>query len=320
MLLIKIKTIMRKAILFILLSSYFTAFTQEEKIITKSETDQLIKKIAISLEQNYFDSEKAKILNNTLKKKLKKNEFYNLPADSLTKKLTLLLRNETSDIHFYVGKSKPSIKKDPIKETPKQNFNGGFTEVKILNNNIGYIKWDRCIANDEAFRKIKSALVFLEGIDKLIIDISENPGGDGRSGGFINHHLYKDSSYQSLLIKKCVGEENWYQSEVAYNYSDAPKFYDIPLYILTSKNTGSASEYFAFTAQEMQRATILGKTTAGAGNPVTLVSIGEYFIYVPVCEIVTYEGKSIEAKGVIPDVELTSNDWLNETLNYIKKQ
>ncbi|UOX33096.1 S41 family peptidase [Flavobacterium sediminilitoris] len=311
---------MKKIILTILLCNCFFTFAQKSKTLTKLETDELVNQICNNLEQNYFDSEKAKALNSIFKKKLKKSEFYNIPTDSLTKKLTLLLRNQTNDIHFYIGKSKPNIEKDPIKETPKQNFNGGFTEVKILENNIGYIKWDRCIANDEAFRKIKSALVFLEGVDKLIIDISENPGGDGRSGGFINYHLYEDQSYQSLLMKKCVGEENWYQSEVAYNYSDAPKFFEIPLYIITSNNTGSASEYFAFIAQEMQRATILGQTTAGAGNPVTMVSMGEYFMYVPVCEIVTYEGKSIEAKGVIPDVKLTSNDWLNETLNYINKK
>lgn len=311
---------MRTIFLTILFLNYFFSFAQQSKTLTKSETDQLINQISTNLDQNYFDSKKAKALNNILKKKQKSNDFYNLQADSLTKKLTLLFRNETNDIHFYVGKFKPQVEQDPIKEMPKQNFNGGFTQVKILENNIGYIKWDRCIADDEAFRKIKSALVFLEGVNKLIIDISENPGGDGRSGGFINHHLYEDTNYQNLLIKKCVGEENWYQSEVAYNYSDAPKFFDIPLYIITSKNTGSASEYFAFIAQEMKRATILGKTTAGAGNPVTMVSMGDYFMYIPVCEIITYEGKSIEAKGVVPDVELISNDWLNETLNYINKK
>lgn len=311
---------MKKNFLIILLFSCSIAFTQKKNSLTKAETDQLITQISTNLEQNYFDSKKAKALNNFLKKKLKKDEFYNLPADSLTKKLTLLLRNQTNDIHFYIGRLiKPEVQQDPNKKLPKQNFNGGFTEVKILENNIGYIKWDKCIANDDAFKKIKSALVFLEGVDKLIIDISENPGGDGRSGGFINQHLYEDPSYQSLLMKKCVGEENWYQSEVAYNYSDAPKFFNIPLYIITSKNTGSASEYFAFTAQEMQRATILGKTTAGAGNPVTMVTMPGYFMYVPVCEIKTYDGKSIEAKGVVPDVELISDDWLNETLDYVNK-
>lgn len=310
-----------KEIMFVaLLFNFLFTFAQEKEVLTKTKTDKLVNEIAINLEQNYFNNEKAKELSSLLKSKLKKNEFYFLTGDSLTKKLTLFLREQTNDIHFYIGKSKPNIENDPLKEMPKQNFNGGFKEVRILENNIGYVKWDRCIASDEAFRKIKSAFVFLEGVNKLIIDISENPGGDGRSGGFINHHLYEDAGYQELLVKKCVGDENWYQSEVAYNYSDAPKFFDTPLYIITSKNTGSASEYFAFTAQEMKRATVLGKTTAGAGNPVTMVSMGDYFMYVPVCEIVTFEGKSIEAKGVVPDVELTSDDWLNETLDYINKE
>ena len=176
--------------------------------------------------------------------------------------------------------------------------------MKILDNNIGYVKWNRCIASDEALKKIKSALVFLEGCDYLIFDISINGGGDGRSNGFINQHLYANSEYQNLLVKRCKGEKEWHQSEVPYNYSDGPKFYDAPIYIITSKETGSAAEYFAFISQEMKRATILGEKTTGAGNPVTMVTIGDFYMYVPICEIKTIEGKSIEAKGVIPDIKI----------------
>lgn len=297
-----------------LVFSSISIVAQEKKQLTNPETDALINQLATNLQQTYFDTEKAEELSTVLKQKLKKKELYNIPCDSLTKKLTLLLREKTNDIHFYVGQHVPE------KEQPKQYFNGGFTEVKIMGHNIGYIKWDRCIADDEAFKKIKSALVFLEGIDYLIIDISANPGGDGRSGSFINQHLYEDPAYQNLLLKKCVGETSWYQSEVPYNYSDAPKFYTTPLYIITSGNTGSAAEYFAFIAQEMERATILGTTTAGAGNPVTMVTIGNFFVYIPICEIKTQEGKSIEAKGVVPDVQLSSDNWLNETINYIIRQ
>lgn len=297
-----------------LVFSSISIVAQEKKQLTNTETDALINQLAANLQQTYFDTEKAKELSTVLKQKLKKKELYNIPCDSLTKKLTLLLREKTNDIHFYVGQHVPE------KEQPKQYFNGGFTEVKIMGHNIGYIKWERCIADDEAFKKIKSALVFLEGVDYLIIDISTNPGGDGRSGGFINQHLYEDLAYQNLLLKKCVGETSWYQSEVPYNYSDAPKFYSTPLYIITSRNTGSAAEYFAFIGQETKRATILGATTAGAGNPVTMVTIGNFFVYIPICEIKTQEGKSIEAKGVVPDVQLSSDNWLNETIEYIISQ
>tara|TARA_B110000114_G_C15031084_1_gene372966 strand:- start:229 stop:1182 length:954 start_codon:yes stop_codon:yes gene_type:complete len=294
-------------------------FSQDFDELSRKQTDSLINNLCLNLQNTYFDSLKANELSKVLNQKLKKEEFYNIKTDSLTKKLTSILRQSTKDIHFYVGRNIKTQNSDTIKEFPKVNFNGGFIEIKILRNNIGYIKWDRCIANDEAFKKIKSALIFLEGCDYLIFDISNNPGGDGRSSGFINQHLYRDSTYQNLLLKRCVEEKEWYQSEVAYNYSDGPKLYDIPVYIITSKNTGSAAEYFAFIAQEMKRATILGETTAGAGNPVTMVSFGDFFAYIPICEIKTYEGKSIEAKGVMPDVNLISKDWINETVEYIIK-
>lgn len=298
----------------LLVFTCFSLFAQDKKQLTNRETDALIEQLSANLRQTYFDAEKAKELGSLLKQKLKKNEFYNIPSDSLTKKLTVFLREKTNDIHFYVGQHVPE------EERQKEYFNGGFTEVKIMEHNIGYIKWDRCIADDEAFKKIKSALVFLEGVDYLIIDIANNPGGDGRSSGFINQHFYEDPAYQNLLLKKCVGETSWHQSEVPYNYSDGPKFYSTPLYIITSGNTGSAAEYFAFIAQEMKRATILGETTAGAGNPITMATMGDFFAYIPICEIKTQDGKSIEAKGVIPDVQLSSDNRVNETIKYIISQ
>lgn len=304
----------------IFLFTGYLGFGQEVKLLTNSKTDSVLSEITANLNQKYFDKQKASNLAIILKKKQKAGEFYNMSADSLGKKLTQLLKIETNDIHFYVGTIKTKNNVISGNVTKNLNFNGGFTEVKILNNNVGYIKWDRCIADDSAFKKIKSALIFLEGVDKLIIDISNNPGGDGRSSGYINQHLFEDTQYQDLLIKKCTGEDNWYQSEVPYNYSDAPKFYKTPLYILVSKKTGSAAEYFAFIAQEMKRATILGQTTAGAGNPVTMVSIStNFFMYVPICEIKTNEGKSIEAIGVKPDVILKSDNWIAETLDIINK-
>jgi C-terminal processing protease CtpA/Prc len=310
------KKILLSSIIF--LSSVSILFSQKQDTLSRNHTNELVNNICKNLEEKYFNESKSLELSTLLKHKLSKNKFYNIPTDTLTKHLTKLLREKTNDIHFYVGRNKKKAKdNESNQKTANKNYNGGFVEVKILENNIGYIKWDMCIANDEAFEKIKSAFVFLKGCDYLIFDISKNPGGDGRSSGFINQHLYEDTKYQSLLIKKCRGESEWHQSEVPYNYSDGPKFFDIPIYIITSKNTGSAAEYFAFIGQQMNRATILGDTTAGAGNPVTMVTIDDFFIYIPICEIKTQEGKSIEAIGVVPNVFLTSKDWVNETLEYI---
>lgn len=292
--------------------------------LSNKETDTLVTDLGDILKQAYFDPVKAEAINRVLVQKLTAGDFYGLPVDTLTKKLTHLLRSETRDIHFYVGHTKKAQVGTPptgtVDPPAKEYPNGGFTEVRLLENNIGYIKWVHCIADDGSFKKMLSALNFLSGCDYLIIDISNNPGGDGKSSGFINQYLYRSTDYQDLLIKKCVGEQEWHQSEVVYNHSDGPKFFDTPLFIIASGNTASAAEYFAFTAQEMKRATILGKTTAGAGNPVTRIDFEDYFAYVPICEIRTVKGKSIEAKGVVPDVELQSGDWIKETTEYIKRK
>lgn len=293
--------------------------------VSKQEADSLIINYCSLLQAHYFDKTKAKEIEKILMKKLKSEEFYGLPTKELTDRLSLLLRDLTHDLHFYVGvqetahEPEETSSEDLSAEEAPQNYTSGFTEVKLLENNIGYIRWTEFIATDISFRKFIAALTFLEGCDYLIVDISKCPGGDGRMGAFVNHHLYEGEDYQNVLQKKCGGENEWHPSEVPYHYSNGPGFQDIPVFIITSKNTGSAAEYFALTAQETKRAVILGETTAGAGNPVIMVTFGNYFAYVPVCEIRTASGRSIEGKGVAPDVLLKSDQWVDETVKYILK-
>ncbi len=291
---------------------------QHPAIYQKMETDSLITQYCKVLNQTYFNKVLSKEITASLQKKLKAGEFYNV--SQVTDRLSLLLRKITNDNHFYIGINNPADTTDTAQaaEPEAESKNGGFSEVKIINNNIGYIKWNEFIADDESFEKIIAALQFVKGCKYLIFDLSECPGGDGRMGGFVNRHLFEGNDYQDLLRKKCNGESEWRQSEVPYNYSNGPKFYHIPIFVIVSKHTASAAEYFALTIREMKRGIVLGDTTAGAGNPSVIVTFGNYFAQIPICEIVTKDEKSIEGKGVIPNVRLTTDDWLNETIEYIK--
>ncbi len=286
--------------------------------LSRKETDSLISNYCRVLNQTYFDKALSKEITAVLEKKLKAGEFYGVSR--ITNRLSLLLRNITRDKHFYIGINKPSDTTHSVQtgEPEVENKNGGFSEAKIIDKNIGYIKWNEFIADEESFQKIIAALQFLKGCRYLIFDISECPGGDGRIGGFVDSHLFEDNDYQNLLRKKCTDETEWHQSEVPYNYSNGPKFYNTPVFVMVSKHTGSAAEYFALTIKETKRGIVLGDTTAGAGNPVTMVTFRNYFAYIPICQIVTEDGKSIEGKGVIPDVLLKTDNWLKETIDYIK--
>lgn len=277
-----------------------------------------------ALQKMYFDPAKAASLCKEARKIGKSQAFAQTDPAAQAKQLTALLRGASSDKHFYVGLKEPDV--PPVaaavpasEPTLSATANGGWVELRILPGNIGYVKWTQHVADDAALAKITSALQFLNGVDALIFDISNNGGGDGRASGFVNQHLFEDEEYQGLLRKKCRGEQHWKISEVAYHYSPAPKFYRTPVYIMVSDKTGSAAEYFAFIGQETKRATVLGSTTAGAGNPVGLVATDDYVAYIPMCEIQTVAGKSIERVGVVPDVALTSNDRVQETLSYVRQ-
>jgi C-terminal processing protease CtpA/Prc len=305
-------------LLFLLLSFQQLSAQAVSDTLSKKETDSLIMHYCKVLDQTYFNKALSKGIIATLQTKLKAGEFYNLTQ--LTDRLSLLLRKITSDNHFYIGINKTADTTTTAQATEPEgeNKNGGFSEVRIINTDIGYIKWNEFIADEESFQKIIAALQFVKGCKYLIFDLSECPGGNGEMGGFVNSHLFKDKAYQDLLRKKCNGESEWRQSEVPYNYSNGPKFYDIPIFVIVSKHTASAAEYFALTIREMKRGIVLGETTAGAGNPSIIVTFDNYFAQIPICEIVTKDQKSIEGKGVIPNVRLTTDNWLNETIEYIK--
>ncbi|SDB98765.1 S41 family peptidase [Niabella drilacis] len=289
--------------------------------VKPGDLSNLIFQLKTIIEKNYFDKEKAASLNKILTEKFANGDFKNLSPEHTTEKITQLLRKETNDIHFKVTHF--STKAANNQQQNQAADNGGIAEIRKLKNNIGYLKWTEFRAGPDAFKKTVQALERLKGSRALIIDISNNAGGNGEAGGFMNDHLYQSKDYQQLLVKKCNGETRWHQSEVPYNNTEGPRFYKTPVYIITSKNTFSAAEYFAFIAQETGRAVILGDTTAGAGNPgqgVAFMRGGSdigFFIFVPTCQIQTKAGKSIEAIGVIPDILLTSGDWLEETINII---
>lgn len=285
--------------------------------------------VKTNLKQQYFDKKKADNLVKKVTEMERKKLFENASVQVAAKMITDMLRKETNDKHFNViaYTIEPQTEAKPQSQPQKQPpFTAGITSIKILKNNIGYIKWDACIAGEEAFKKIRSALDSVAGCKQIIFDITENPGGDGASSAFINQFFYESKDYQTLLIKKCTGETNWHQSEVIFNYSQGPKFFNTPLYIIVSEKTFSAAEYFAFTAKEMKRATILGKTTAGAGNPGNSMnaylpgSDNVVWMFTPNCQITTRAGHSLEGVGVKPDVKLTSNNWVDETVDYILKQ
>jgi retinol-binding protein 3 len=57
-----------------------------------------------------------------------------------------------------------------------------------------------------------------------------------------------------------------------------PRRPDVPLYVLTSRRTGSAAEEFSFVLHNLGRATLVGERSAGAGHMVDFVNVPANFV------------------------------------------
>ena len=293
-------------------------------VLSKAEKEEIFKLALAGLDKFYFDPKVGKEMTDDLNRMFYKEGHFD-QIDTLSKftgELVKYFRKKTNDKHFYIGVDRGQVSErvPNLSVTTPEERNFGFREVAVRNGNIGYIRWDECIAGPEAYKTAESALNLMRNTRAVVIDISRNGGGNGEISTFLYHYLFKpeDKRFETLLIKKCKGEDEWRRSEPPVApLSASPNLGDKPIYVVISGNTFSAAEYFAFMMKELDRATIIGKNTGGGGNPVNMIRNGRYMMYVPTCQITTNEGKSLEGKGVAPDIEFKTEDWSKELMEVV---
>jgi carboxyl-terminal processing protease len=133
------------------------------------------------------------------------------------------------------------------------------TYIGLIENDIGYIKLDEFTPGAgrevaEAVTKLKS-----QGAKKLILDLRDNPGGS----------LYEAVNIVNIFVPK--GKEvvstrgKSPESNKIYNTLNNPVDLEIPMTILTSGSSASASEIVAGSLQDYDRAVLVGQRTFGKG-------------------------------------------------------
>lgn len=159
---------------------------------------------------------------------------------------------------------------------------------------IGYIsvsEFDEVTAS-----QFKSAISELskEGMEGLIIDLRDNPGG------------LLDVTCEMLdrMIKKglLVYTVDKYGKRVDEDATDSDSF-DKPVAILVNGNSASASEVFSGAMKDYKAATLVGTKTFGKGIVQSIVPFGDgTAMKVTVSKYYTPNGVNIHGTGIEPDV------------------
>ncbi|WP_313073569.1 S41 family peptidase [Melaminivora sp.] len=165
---------------------------------------------------------------------------------------------------------------------------------------------------DDFVRKVEEVYKQEPNLKGLVLDLRNDPGGllDAAvaiSAAFLPEDVTVVSTDGQLVESKAT-------------FKASPEFYlrrgqgdplkrlpaslkRVPVVVLVNEGSASASEIVAGALQDHKRATIMGSQTFGKGSVQTVRPLGpDTGIKLTTARYYTPSGKSIQAKGIVPDV------------------
>ena len=139
-----------------------------------------------------------------------------------------------------------------------------------------------------------------EGVKGIILDMRGNPGGVVDAAVEIGEAILPKTSFVTLKDNK---------GEVVQDYKLDDSYNDIKMVVLVNEGSASASEILAGAIRDLDRAKIIGKKTYGKGVVQNVMSLpGGDGLKLTTSEYFTPSGKSINKKGIVPDIEVDLPD------------
>lgn len=144
-------------------------------------------------------------------------------------------------------------------------------------------------------------------LKSLILDLRNNPGGILESATNISD-MFLDSTDLIVYTKSKLKSGN-----SKFNATDGDVLNGAPMVVLINEGSASASEIVAGALQDHKRAIIMGDTSFGKGSVQTILELeGGYGLKITTARYYTPSGRSIQAKGIVPDVKLKNISLENE--------
>ena len=171
---------------------------------------------------------------------------------------------------------------------------------------------------DDFVRKVEEVYKQEPNLKGLVLDLRNDPGGllDAAvaiSAAFLPENVTVVTTNGQLADSKATykASPDYYQRRGG---GDPLKrlpasLKSVPLVVLVNEGSASASEIVAGALQDHKRATIMGSQTFGKGSVQTVRPLGpDTGIKLTTARYYTPSGKSIQAKGIVPDVMIDESE------------
>lgn len=234
----------------------------------------------------------------------------------LAETLTAQLQTLSADLHLKVYFSpavlphlEPQTEISPAELAHQRRLselrNFDFNRVERLRGNIGYLELFSFEPPEFAGDAAAAAMQFLAHTSALIIDLRRNRGGSASMVALLTSYLlpaYPAVHLTDLYWPKADRtQQSWTLPHVM-----GDRYLNKPVYILIGPDTFSAAEEFAYNLKHLNRAVIVGETTAGGANPGAGFRLHDHFwMFIPTGQAISLVTKeNWEGSGVLPSFKV----------------
>jgi hypothetical protein len=300
----------------------------QQPFVNQDEKKEIVETISQLLEDNYVYPDLGEKFGEKFIEIFELGEFDTITdAKEFGETVTAALQKIMNDKHVKfrlieasdLGENKAGSLHHPVRLYHLgQTEHLGFLRLDWIEEEIGYMDFRRFYSPTEAKKMLVGAIKFLSRANAIIIDLRNNQGGSADmipllSSYFLEHPTQLSGTY---FRQDDITLEIWTLEKI-----EGERLLDVPLFILTAKNTFSAAESFAYDMKVRNRATLVGDSTKGGAHSVDLFKIGDQFeIYISTARAVNpVTGSNWEGIGVIPDVLVPAESALDSAIILAKK-
>lgn len=321
------KKVIALAAAFLLMVSLATHASPEAPL-TARQRAAAIEDIAREFERIYFLPGVGELVAKDLRARLQRGDYDRITAsrklaEVLSRHIDAICKDAHTEVAYFeddqladMPSSDPAAakKREERRRARMVAPNFGFAAPQRLPGNVALIRFTGFERAVDAAPFVRQLMSDAADAAAIVFDLRENPGGSTDLIPVIASYLFDEQPVHLFdQSNRHLGtyEESWTTPQLTGKRFGSRK----PVYILTSRETFSAAENFAYTLQQLKRAKVVGERTPGAahgafGRPVT----SHLVPMIATKRTIHAVTKSDWRGGVVPDVPVPAAEALDAAL------